>query len=306
MSDSYPSYLGLTKKGVLAERARQLSKALEECRLCPWRCGVNRLAGETGQCQTGTEARVYSYMPHHWEEKPLSGLRGSGTIFFSGCSLHCVFCQNADISQQNYGLPVSAEKLAQMMLALQGLNCHNINLVSPTHVVPQILQALFIAAGRGLSLPLVYNTGGYDCLETLRLLDGVIDIYMPDMKYFNQQTGERLSGIKNYPAINQAAVKEMHRQVGDLVLDQNGTAIRGLLIRHLVLPGGEADTGKIAKFISKEISADAYVNIMDQYRPEYQAADYPEINRRISRREYEAAVQSAFEAGLRRLDGWPF
>ena len=241
-------------------------------------------------------------MAHHGEERPISGVRGSGTIFFSGCNLHCVFCQNADISQQNYGLPVSAEKLAQMMLALQELGCHNINLVSPTHVVPQIMQALLIAAGSGLSLPLVYNTGGYDCQETLRLLDGVIDIYMPDMKYFNQQTAERLSGIKNYPAINQVAVKEMHRQVGDLVLDRNGIAIHGLLIRHLVLPAGAADTGKIAQFISKEISADTYVNIMDQYRPEYQSGDFPEINKRISQREYEAAVQSALDAGLRRLD----
>lgn len=302
MPYSYPSYLELTKNGMLAERTQQLSKALEECRLCPWRCGVNRLAGETGRCQIGGDARVYSYMAHHGEERPISGVRGSGTIFFSGCNLHCVFCQNADISQQNYGLSVSAEKLAQMMLALQELGCHNINLVSPTHVVPQIIQALQIAAGSGLSLPLVYNTGGYDCQETLRLLDGVIDIYMPDMKYFNQQTAERLSGIKNYPAINQVAVKEMHRQVGDLVLDRNGIAIHGLLIRHLVLPGGAADTGKIAQFISEEISANAYVNIMNQYRPEYQSGDFPEINRRISQREYKAAVQSALDAGLRRLD----
>jgi putative pyruvate formate lyase activating enzyme len=305
MPEIYPSYIGLVNNGVLAERARQLRKALEECRLCPWRCGINRLAGETGQCQTGAEARVYSYMPHHGEERPLRGTSGSGTIFFSGCNLHCVFCQNADISQQNYGLHVSADKLAQMMLALQGLGCHNINLVSPTHVVPQIMQALLIAAGEGLSTPLAYNTGGYDNMETLRLLDGVIDIYMPDMKYFSQQTGERLSGIKNYPAINQVAVREMHRQVGDLVFDKNGVAIHGLLVRHLVLPGGAAETEKIMHFISEEISLDTYVNIMNQFRPEYQAGDFPEINRRISQKEFEAAFQSAVDAGLRRLDGWP-
>ena len=304
MAEQYPSYLGLIKNGILAERAQQLRNSLEECRLCPWQCGVNRLAGETGQCQTGAEARVYSFMPHHGEEKPLSGTRGSGTIFFSGCNLHCVFCQNADISQQNCGLTVSAQTLAQMMLDLQEQGCQNINLVSPTHIVPQIIQALLIAAGSGLSLPLVYNTGGYDCLETLRLMDGVVDIYLPDMKYFSRQMAEHLSGIRNYPAINQAAVKERHRQVGELILDRKGIAVRGLLIRHLVLPGGISESGKIARFISEEISAGTYVNIMGQYRPEYKADGFLEVNRRISRKEYETAIQSALEAGLRKLDGW--
>jgi len=304
MADPYPSYLMLVENGVLAQRISQLNHIIRACRLCPWRCSVDRAIGETGQCQIGREARVHSYMAHHGEEKPLSGIRGSGTIFFSGCNLHCVFCQNADISQQNYGSPVSAEEIAQMMLVLQEQGCHNINLVSPTHVVAQIMQAVLIAARGGLSLPLVYNTGGYDSLETLALLDGIIDIYLPDMKYFNPHTAERLSGIKNYPAINQAAVKEMQRQVGDLVLDQAGIAQRGLIIRHLVLPGNVAETGKIAHFISREISANAYVNIMDQYRPEYHARDFLEINRCITHQEYQQAVRAALDAGLMRLEGW--
>ena len=305
MEKHFPSYLNLLENGELAKKAGQLNQILEECTLCPWECRVNRNAGKLGHCQTGQEARVYSYMPHHGEERPLSGQNGSGTIFFSGCNLHCVFCQNADISQENYGLTTTAEKLAKMMLTLQDLGCHNINLVSPTHVIPQIVQALLKAARGGLHLPLVYNSGGYDSLQTLSLLDGIIDIYMPDMKYFNPDTALRLSGIQEYPKINRMAVVEMHRQVGDLHIDPTGIARRGLMIRHLVLPNNLADTRKICHFISKSVSKNAYLNIMAQYRPEYKAQKFPEINRRITQQEFENAIDSAQAVGLQRLDSLP-
>jgi putative pyruvate formate lyase activating enzyme len=245
---------------------------------------------------------VSSFGPHFGEEAPLVGKQGSGTIFFTNCNLHCVYCQNYDISQLGEGNPVGSEELAGMMLSLQAKGCHNINLVSPTHVVPLILEALELAAGRGLYLPLVYNTGGYDSLETLALLDGVVDIYMPDMKYSAAGTGEQLSGVKEYPQINKAAVKEMHRQVGDLQLDGQGVAQRGLLVRHLVLPDRLAGTENVVQFLAQEVSSNTYLNIMAQYRPCYKAFDIPQLARPISKQEYIEAVALAHQQGLYRLD----
>ena len=230
------------------------------------------------------------------------GRHGSGTIFFTYCNLHCAFCQNYTISQLGEGSPAAKEELAQMMLSLQKKGCHNINLVSPTHVVPYILEALELAAARGLHLPLVYNSGGYDSLETLKLLDGVVDIYMPDMKYSDEETAEELSGIKDYPRVNQAAVKEMHRQVGDLRLDEQGVARRGLLVRHLVLPNGLAGTEAVIKFLAGKISTDTYLNIMAQYRPCYRAFDIPRLARPLLDREFSKTIELAHRHGLRRLD----
>ncbi len=278
---------------------------LAECQLCPRRCGINRLAGEKGKCRTAGQAMVSSYGPHFGEEAPLVGRHGSGTIFFAFCNLRCVFCQNYTISQLGEGSPVSPKELARMMLSLQAKGCHNINLVSPTHVVPFILEALELAAGEGLNLPLVYNTGGYDSLETLKLLDGVVDIYMPDMKYADARIGERFSGIRDYPEVNRAAVKEMHRQVGDLELDRDGVARRGLLVRHLVLPNRLAGTEAVVRFLAREVSANTYLNIMAQYHPCYQAFDLPELARPITHREFAEAIEMAHRYGLHRLDERP-
>ncbi len=245
---------------------------------------------------------VSSYGPHLGEEAPLVGSHGSGTIFFSYCNLHCAFCQNYTISQLGEGSPVAKETLASMMLSLQERGCHNINLVSPSHVVPYILDALDLAAAKGLHLPLVYNTGGYDAMETLKILDGIIDIYMPDMKYSDAKTAEELSGIKDYPTKNRAAVREMHRQVGDLQLDEQGVAQRGLLVRHLVLPGGLAGTREVVKFLAREVSANTFLNIMAQYRPCHKAFDIPEINHPLQDQEFDDAIDLAHQEGLFRLD----
>lgn len=297
-----PAYLALLQSGRFAERVAQAQEMLRQCMCCGWRCKVNRLEGEQGVCRTGAQARVSSYGPHLGEEDPLRGWRGSGTVFFTRCNLRCQFCQNADISQTDAGYDVDAAQLAEIFLELQRYGCHNINLVSPTHVVPQIIAAVYVAAQAGLHLPLVYNTGGYDSLEALALLDGIVDIYMPDMKYANARTAQRYSRIPHYPETNQAAVREMHRQVGDLQLDEDGLAVRGLLVRHLVLPNGLAGTPEIMKFIAEEISPHTYVNIMDQYYPAHRAREYPPLNRRIQREEFEAAVQAALAHGLHRLD----
>lgn len=298
-----PAYLALLKSGELVNRVKQAYERLEACDICPRRCGVNRRASAEGAaCQTGERAVVCSYHPHFGEESPLVGMGGSGTIFFTWCNLKCQYCQNYEISQLGEGREVEPEELAAMMMRLQALGCHNINFVSPTHVGPQILAGLLIAAQAGLHLPLVYNTGGYDALETLALLDGVFDIYMPDMKYSDEAIARRLSKVRDYPAINQAAVKEMHRQVGDLQLDRRGIAQRGLLVRHLVLPAGLAGTPEIVRFLAQEVSLDTYVNIMDQYRPCYKASEYPDLGRRITSTEYSEAIRLAEEAGLRRLD----
>ena len=275
---------------------------MEACYLCPRRCGVNRLAGESGKCHLTRQAAVSSYSPHFGEESPLVGRHGSGTIFFTYCNLGCLYCQNYTISQRGEGSMVSQEELAEMMLSLQRRGCHNINLVSPTHVVPYILEALEIAVSRGLKLPLVYNTGGYDSVETLRLLDGIIDIYMPDMKYSDDDIGEQLSGIRDYPKVNRAAVKEMHRQVGNLQVDESGVAQRGLLVRQLVLPNGLAGTREIINFLAREVSTDTYLNIMAQYHPCYQADNAPQLARRITEAEHAEAVELAHKQGLDRLD----
>ena len=295
-------YQRLHKSGQLQGRVEQAVSRLEHCDLCPNKCLVNRLAGEVGKCNTGRDAWVSSYSLHFGEEQPLVGSHGSGTIFFTHCNLKCCFCQNFSISQLGEGRAVTGDELAKMMLSLQKRGCHNINFVSPTHVVPQILEALELAVDAGLSIPLVYNSGGYDSVETLRILDGIIDIYMPDMKYSNDNYAERFSGIKNYPERNREAVREMYRQVGDLQLDDLGIAQTGLLIRHLVLPEGIAGTYDICKFLGEEISVDTYLNIMAQYRPCFRAFDHPELSRSITLGEYREAVKIADNFGLKNLD----
>ena len=276
---------------------------LEECRLCGRECRVNRLESVKGAvCRTGEKAVVSSFNAHFGEEAPLVGQNGSGTIFFTNCNLKCQFCQNYQISQLAEGREDSPEEIAATMLHLQSQGCHNINFVSPTHVIPQIMAALLIAAEKGLQVPLVHNTGGYDSLEALRLLDGIVDIYMPDMKYGDEKVGRRYSKVKEYPQVNQAAVREMHRQVGDLVMDEQGVALQGLLIRHLILPNGLAGTAEIAKFLAEKISPETYLNVMSQYRPMYKAHEYPRINRRPTMEELQEAVTLAHEAGLTRLD----
>ena len=297
-----PGYLKLHRSGELKHRVEAAYELLSLCDVCGWHCRVDRRAGKLGVCKTGVRAKVSSYGPHFGEEDPLRGWHGSGTIFFTRCNLKCQYCQNYDISQTDVGKEVEPEQLAAIMLELQDMGCHNINFVSPSHVAAQILAATAIAAQAGLRIPLVYNTGGYDSLEMLRLLDGVIDIYLPDMKYADPMIARKYSKILNYPRVNQAAVKEMHRQVGDLVLDEQGLAVRGLLVRHLVLPNGLAGTREIMRFLAEEISPHTYVNIMDQYHPAYRADRYPELNRRITREEYEEAMQAARDAGLYRFD----
>jgi putative pyruvate formate lyase activating enzyme len=301
MSDFEPAYLALLRSGELKQRVQAAYERMHACDLCGRECRVDRYE-QPGTCRTGTQAVVASFGPHLGEEDPLRGYRGSGTVFFACCNLNCQYCQNYDISQLGRGEETEPEDIASTMLALQARGCHNINFVSPTHVAAPILAAVLVAAEAGLRLPLVWNTGGYDSLELLRLLDGVVDIYMPDMKYADRETAYRYSKVRDYPAVNQAAVEEMHRQVGDLVLDENGIALRGLLVRHLVLPEGLAGTSEIAHFLAEEASGDTYINVMDQYRPCYRAAELPPLDRPITRAEYEQALQQAREAGLHRFD----
>ena len=289
--------IGLDK---LRDRAIGATALLANCTLCPRRCSVDRAAGETGFCGVGDLAVVASYAPHFGEEPPLVGRRGSGTIFFCGCNLGCIFCQNYDISHLKRGTEVSTEELAAMMLALQNRGCHNINFVTPTHVVPQILDALVAARANGLTVPLVYNCGGYESLETLKLLDGVIDIYMPDVKYSEDAVSEALSGAPDYWEVCRAVVREMHRQVGDLKTDAAGVATSGLLVRHLVLPEGLAGTDEVMRFLAEEISADTYVNVMEQYRPCYRADEDGRLSRRISVEEFAEALGDARKHGLHR------
>jgi putative pyruvate formate lyase activating enzyme len=298
-----PAYLRLLQSGELARRAEQAYRQLENCDLCARYCHVNRRQTIEGAvCRTGERAVVASYGAHHGEEAPIRGSRGSGTIFFSWCNLRCVFCQNWDISQKGIGRETEPAGLADMMLDLQRQGCHNINFVSPSHVVAQILAAVHDAAKRGLHLPLVYNTGGYDSAEALALLDGVVDIYMPDMKYGDSGLARKYSKVRNYVEANRAAVKEMHRQVGDLVFDENGIAVRGLLVRHLVMPQGIAGTQQVLEFIANEISRNTYLNLMDQYRPCYRTDEYPEIDRPTTAEEYRDALDAAARLGLDRLD----
>ena len=299
-----PFYLALYREGELHKRVKEALVELENCHVCPRNCGVNRFEGETAVCKSGRYAVVASYNPHLGEEDPLRGWRGSGTIFFSWCNLRCVFCQNFDISQEGTGVELDGTQIAEIMLRLQDMGCHNINFVTPEHVVPQILEALLLAIERGLRLPLVYNTSAYDSLRSLHLLDGIVDIYMPDFKIWDERHALRYLKAKDYPQIARAALKEMHRQVGVLKMDENGLAKRGVLVRHLVMPGGIAGTAAIMKFLAEELSPDTYVNIMDQYYPagRVNAQSFKEINRRLQTNEYESAVQTARDAGLWRFD----
>lgn len=297
-----PAYLKLPPM-IFSDKVKEAENILKECTLCPRECRVDRSAGETGFCRTGDKPFISSYGPHFGEEKPLAGRFGSGTIFMGNCNLGCIFCQNYSISHLGEGVEVTFEKLADIMLSLQEQGCHNINFVTPTHQMPMILRSLHIAAERGLRLPVVYNCGGYESLHAIELLDGIVDIYMPDFKYTDSATALRYSEAEDYPETVKTVIKEMHRQVGDLLIDSRGIALRGLLVRHLVLPGGMAGTGEVVRFIAEEISKNTYINIMDQYHPCYKAFEHPPLNRRITRQEYAEAIQLALDAGLKRIDG---
>ena len=297
-----PSYLDLHARGELADRVRQAEAILEDCTLCPRLCHVNRLVSADGICRSGALPAVAACHPHFGEERPLVGRGGSGTIFFSSCNLRCAFCQNWTISHMAEGHEVTSRHLAAMMVELEAVGCHNINLVTQTHMVPQILAALPYAIEMGLSLPLVYNTSGYERVETLRLLDGIVDIYMPDVKWMDPQAAVRYAAAADYPEVVRAAVREMHRQVGDLALDDRGIAARGLLVRHLVMPGQARSTADVMAFLAREISPDTYVNVMDQYGPCADAYRFVEIARPVMADEFDEALLAARTAGLRRLD----
>ena len=300
-----PAYINLYRKGELKERVEKLKSILENCTLCPRNCKVDRTKGKIGKCRVTTQIIISGVHPHFGEEPCLVGRNGSGTIFFGSCNLNCIYCQNYEISRFKIGEIMSVEELANAMIYLQRIGCHNINLVTPTHYTAQIAEAIMIATKKGLRIPIVYNCGGYESTETLKLLDGIVDIYMPDIKYSNNKNALKYSGAGDYWDVVKRAVKEMHRQVGDLVIE-NGIALRGLLIRHLVLPNNIAGSKEVFKFIAEEISKDTYVNIMAQYRPCFNAFLKPELSRRITTSEYLEAVQLAKEAGLRRLEISPW
>jgi len=296
-----PTYIESYKKGDLERKIEIFSKRLELCNLCPRNCKVNRKKGEKGYCKAPLEITISSYFPHFGEEKVLVGKGGSGTIFFTYCNLGCIFCQNYTISHLGIGEIIDTETLATIMIELQNMGCHNINLVTPTHYVPQILEALFYAIPKGLNIPLVYNSSGYESLETLRELDGIIDIYMPDIKFWSPDISLQLANAYDYPEVAKEAVKEMYRQVGNLITDENGIAIRGLIIRHLLLPNGVSSIKEWLEFLKREISTDVFINIMPQYRPLYKAYKYPLINRTISLNEYKEAVNLAKNMGFSRI-----
>lgn len=288
-----PAYIHLFNKGELSQRVRLLEEILSACRLCPRRCGVNRLEGKIGYCGAGSELMVSSAFPHFGEERPLVGRHGSGTIFLTHCSLRCVFCQNYDISHLGRGEMITTQDMARAMLRLQELGCHNINFVTPTHYAPQIVASLPYAIKMGLRIPIVYNCSGYESPEVIRLLEGVVDIYMPDAKYMDEKYSKEFSNAPDYPQVLKEILKEMHRQVGDLTIDSAGIAEKGLLIRNLVMPQGVASSEEVLKFIAEDLSPHSYVNIMDQYRPEYRAHEYAELGRRITHKEYAEAIQVA-------------
>jgi len=298
MGQSWPSYLNLLETGELRRRAEAAREMLRACHVCPRRCGVNRLEGETGFCLTPEVVSVASYSDHHGEEPCLSGTRGSGNIFFTSCNLRCVFCQNFPISHLQVGRPVTTRRLAEMMLELEARGVHNINFVTPSHVVPQVLEALALATERGLRIPLVYNTSGYDSLDSLRLLDGVVDIYLPDAKYASNENALKYSKVADYVEANRAALKEMWRQVGPVAMDGNGLARRGMILRHLVLPSDIAGTREVLKFIAREISPKVALSLMNQYFPANQAHSLPELNRKLTAEEYRAAVKSLSDLGM--------
>lgn len=290
------------KTSLLKERAEQAQSLLEECSICPRNCGVNRLEGQQGVCRVGKELLISTASLHFGEEPPISGYRGSGTIFFSSCNLKCLFCQNYTISHQKEGYVVSEEDMAEAMIALQKKGAHNINLVTPTHFGPQIMASLLKAYEKGLDVPIVYNCGGYESVEMLKLWDGVIEIYMPDMKYGDEESGKKYSSAADYPRINQEAILEMHRQVGDLRMDPQGVAQRGLLVRHLVLPNDLAGSEKVLRFLAEKVSRNTYISLMSQYFPQYRANEFPELNRRINREEYKRAQKRMKKLGL--TSGW--
>ncbi|MDD5644943.1 MAG: radical SAM protein [bacterium] len=291
------------EKSELAEKASDtLYPRLRKCDLCPRKCGVDRLKGQKGFCRLDSSIKVSSASIHYGEEPPISGSRGSGTIFFSSCNMRCVFCQNYMISQSDSGMAMTAEELADVMLGLQQKSVHNINLVTPTHLTAQIAKSLAIAYKKGLKLPVLYNSGGYDSADVLKQLEGIIDIYMPDMKYASSDDSLIYSGASDYPVINKTAVVEMHRQVGELVIDEKGVAERGVLIRHLVLPGGISATGKILDLIAGNVSKDTYVSLMGQYFPEYKADRFEYIKRKLSAEEYQSAIRCFYRSGLH--NGW--
>ncbi|MDN7023974.1 radical SAM protein [Methanoculleus sp. FWC-SCC1] len=300
-----PGYQALHESGELARRAERAYALLRDCTVCPQECHVDRLAGETGFCRSGSLPIVSSYGPHFGEEPPLVGRNGSGTIFFAHCNMRCIFCQNYEISQCRGGAAISCEDLAEVMLQIERRGCHNINFVSPSHFIPQILRAVDIAAAQGLGIPLVYNSGGYDSADSLRLLDGVVDIYMPDAKYGRDDVALALSKAPDYVERMQAALREMHRQVGDLVVE-DGIAVRGMIVRHLVLPENLASSEVVMRFIAEELSRDSYVNVMAQYRPAWKAAEggmepaFTALQRPITAAEYRYAVRCAMESGLHR------
>ena len=307
-SDFEPAYLRLHKTGELRKRGEELWNLMESCKLCPRECGVNRIEGNEGFCQASSQLEISAYHPHYGEEKPLVGSGGSGTIFLTNCGLRCVFCINWEISQGGIGKRSKIKDMASMMLELQEMGCHNINLVTPTHYSPHIVIAVDIAAGKGLRLPLVYNTCGWERLEILKKLDGIIDIYLPDFKYSDGKMAAKYSsGAETYPEITKIAILEMHRQVGVAKPARDGLMYRGLMIRHLVMPSGVSGTEKVIKWIAENLPKDTYLNIMSQYRPMYKALEYPDISRKITREEYGEAIKRAREAGLTNLDiqGYP-
>ncbi|RMF97466.1 MAG: radical SAM protein [Candidatus Schekmanbacteria bacterium] len=296
----FPSYLKICESEEIEKRIEKLKDVLKDCVLCPHQCHVNRLAGEKGKCRGGANARISSAAPHFGEESPLVGRFGSGTIFLSQCNLGCLFCQNYDISHYDSGIDVSAEEISYHMLALQKAGCHNINFVTPTHYIPEIVEAIMIACRRGLKIPIVYNCGGYENVEILELLDGIIDIYMPDAKFYDDKIAAKYTNAKDYSKHMKESLIEMHRQVGDLKINKDGIAERGLLVRHLVMPGMMEDSKRILKFISDKISSDTYVNVMGQYRPCHRANEFAEINRYPKRSEIEEVKRYAEKFGLKR------
>ncbi|WP_242837252.1 radical SAM protein [Alkaliphilus transvaalensis] len=298
-----PKYLQLLANGQLESKIHKLNKMLENCVLCPHQCQVNRLSGEPGYCKTLKKVVVSGADPHFGEEPELVGRYGSGTIFFSHCNLKCVFCQNYEISHCGEGQEITNQQLAEVMLSLQKKGCHNINLVSPGHIIPQIVESIFIAAQKGLNIPIIYNTNGYDLTDSLKLLDGVVDIYMPDIKFADNDLAMKYLGVKSYFTIAQAAIKEMYRQVGSLKTNEKNIAYEGLLIRHLVMPENLAGTEKIMKFIADDLSKNTYVNIMPQYYPAYKAFDYTELNKRVTKDKFCDALKTAERAGLTNIRG---
>ena len=297
-----PAYLKSYQDGRLDDAIAQSYKLLNPCSLCPRKCAVNRLNNQKGFCKTGLEPVVYSFMSHHGEEPPISGVSGSGTIFFSNCNMACVYCQNYEFSQEGRGKEVSPQILAGYMIELEKMNCHNINLVTPTHIVPQILQALKIAVKEGLNIPLVYNTGGYESIEVIKLLDGIVDIYLVDMRYSDNESALKYSSAKDYPKYNMEAIKEMRSQAESDIIDKEGIIRRGLIIRHLVLPNNASGTDKVMRFISEELSKDTLISLMSQYLPYHKAGEFKEISRRLTHKEYDDAKKIMEKYGLH--GGW--